>query len=438
MLRLKIGKNYLLLNYSQADKHHFDMAIPYMMGCFEGTNALASCLSAGAFDAEEVCKNMDALKTNKLYMLRYLDILDLKKNENRLGFKEIISYEKDLMKREISSIKSIKPLAEIKVININAYASTPAFKVANILYNKLKDDPGSILSILPRLQTYKTMSQRFAAIPNELKIIDNDIKRMAKEVNVCERVDTLESLKYLKLIDSAKMHGSNLRLTIKPLTITPSEPLGEVFEACYFRSNPYLYKAASYIYQGCHFGMPATEIEIDTNFRLRFIQTLDHTFDHMFARHNWSRVGYPHFGDGGFCPGEFNDTMAHAREYGLGYYFVSLKQYLGTANMRDLAGVKVFWYPIYNDEGEMVYCAGLDAAIEEYIKTYSPTTYEQLKTMTWAQKAERLKDLNYDRSDIMRFGAGNLSYHYHGEDSFLKVCKEQDIDLYNKIMEGRN
>ena len=438
MLRLKVGKNYLLLNYSTADKFLFDKAIPYMMGCFQGTNALASCLSAGAFNADEICKNMDALKTNKLYMLRYVDILELKKNETKLGYNDILEYERSMIKKEISLIKNIKPLAEIKIININAYASTPAFNVATILYNKLKDDPNSILSVLPRLQTYKTMSQRFAAIPNEIKIIDNDIKRMSKEVTVCDRVDTLESLKYLQLIDSAKMHGSGLRLTIKPLTITPSEPLGEVFDACYFRSNPYLYKAASYIYQGCHFGMPATEIEIDTTFRLRFIQTLDHRFDKMFARHNWSKIGYPHFGDGGFCAGEFNDTMAHAREYGLGYFFISLKQYLGTANMRDLAGVKVFWYPIYNDQGEMVYCAGLDAAIEEYVKNYNPTRYEELKTMTWEQKAENMKDFSYDRSEIMRFGAGNLSYSYHGEDSFLKVCQEQDIDLYNKIMEGRN
>ena len=438
MLRLKVGKNYLLLNYSMADKFLFDKAIPYMMGCFQGTNALASCLSAGSFNADEICKNMDALKTNKLYMLRYVDILELKKNETKLGYNDILEYERSMIKKEISLIKNIKPLAEIKIININAYASTPAFNVAAILYNKLKDDPSSILSVLPRLQTYKTMSQRFAAIPNEIKIIDNDIKRMSKEVAVCDRVDTLESLKYLQLIDSAKMNGSSLRLTIKPLAITPSEPLGEVFDACYFRSNPYLYKAASYIYQGCHFGMPATEIEIDTAFRLRFIQTLDHRFDKMFSRHNWSKIGYPHFGDGGFCAGEFNDTMAHAREYGLGYYFISLKQYLGTANMRDLAGVKVFWYPIYNDQGEMVYCAGLDAAIEEYVKTYNPTRYEELKTMTWEQKAENMKDFSYDRSEIMRFGAGNLSYHYHGEDSFLKVCQEQDIDLYNKIMEGRN
>ena len=438
MLRLKVGKNFLLLNYQSNERSTIDRAIPYMMGCFEGTNLLASCLSYHSFDANEVCKNMESLKTNKLYLLQYVDVLGMKHANDKAYLREVIMHNRDVLKQQIAKIKEIKPLADIKVININAFMQKAEYKAAEMLYKALKDDKSSILSVLPRLQIYKTMSQRFASIPNEIKIIENDIKRLEKTVKVCDRVDTLESLNYLKLIDTAKMVGTKLRLTIKPLAITPSEPLGEVFAPEYFRNNPYLYKAASYIYQGHHFGMPGTEIEIDTTFRLRFIQTLDHTFDHMFARHNWSRIGYPHFGDGGFCPGEFNDTMAHGREYGLGYYFVSLKQYLGTANMRDLAGVKVFWYPIYNNDNELVYCAGLDAAIEEYVRIYNPTLYEELKTMTWAQKAERMKDFNYDKSEVMRFGAGNLSYSYHGEDSFFKVCQEKDIDLYNKIMEGRN
>lgn len=438
MLRLKIGKNYLLLNYHSSERTNIDRAIPYMMGCFEGTNLLASCLSYGSFDAVEVCKNMDTLKTNKLYILHYVDILELKKEKHTGYLREVIQHEKDTLREQITKIKEIKPLAEIKVININAYGMNANYKAAQALYFQLKDDNSSILSVLPRLQTYKTMSQRFAAIPNEMKIIDNDLKRLEKKVNVCDRVDTLDSLKYLRLIETAKMNGSKLVLKLLPLRITPSEPLGEVFDPQYFRSNPYLFKAASYIYQGNHFKMPGTEIEIDTNFRLRFIQTLDHTFDSMFRRHNWSGIGYPHFGSSGFCPGEFNDTMAHGREYGLGYYFTSLKQYLGTANMRDLAGVKIFWYPIYNDQEEMIYCAGIDIAIEEYIKHYNRNLYEELQAMSWEEKAHKLADLNYDSSDIMRFGAGNLSYHYHGPDAFLQVCKEKDIELYNKIMEGRN
>ena len=438
MLRLKIGKNYLLLDYQQSEKGNIDMAIPYMMSCFEGSNLLASCPSYNTFNADEICKNMDALRTNKLYILQYVDVLGMKQHNDKQYLKEVILHNKDYLKEQITTIKAIKPLAEIKVININAYMMKPEYKVAQTLYQQLKDDQSSILSVLPRLQIYKTMSQRYAAIPNEIKIIDNDLKRLDKTVNVCDRVDTLDSLKYLKLIDTAKMNGSKLKLTLKPLTITPSEPMGEVFGIEYFDNNPYLFKAASYIYQGYHFRMSGTEIEIDTNFRLRFIRTLDNTFDNMFLRHNWSGIGYPHFGSNGFCPGEFNDTMAHGREYGLGYYFVSLKQYLGTANMRDLAGVKIFWYPIYNDNDEMVYCAGLDIAIEEYIKQYNPNLYKELEGMTWQQKAEKLKDFNYDKREIMRYSASNLSYHYHGEDSFLKACQRKDIELYNKIMEGRN
>ena len=51
--------------------------------------------------------------------------------------------------------------------------------------------------------------------------------------------------------------------------------------------------------------------------------------------------------------------------------------------MRDLAGVKIFWYPIYNDQNELVYCAGLDIAIEEYIKHNNPTLYKELEDMTY-------------------------------------------------------
>ena len=438
MLRLKIGKNYLLLNYHSSEKTNIDKAIPYMMGCFEGTNLLASCLSYNSFNANEVCKNMDALRTNKLYILQYVDVLGMKQAKDRAYLRDVVCNTQEVLRTQIRLLKEIKPLIEIKVININAFMLKPSYKAASSLYESLKEDQSSILSVLPRLETYKTMNQRFAAIPNEMKIIDNDIKRLEKTVNVCDRVDTLESLKYLKLIDTAKMNGTKLRLTLKPLRITPSEPIGEVFDSGYFEQNPYLFKAASYIYQGYHFRMPATEIEVDTGFRLHFIETKDNTFDHMFARHNWSGIGYPHFGRNGFCAGEFNDTMAHGREYGLGYYFVSLKQYLGTANMRDIAGIKVIWYPIYDDNDELVYCAGLDAAIEEYVKHNNPTLYKELEGMTWQQKAERMKDFNYDRSEVLRYGAGNLSYHHHGDDSFLKVCQRKDIELYNKIMEGRN
>ena len=43
MLRLKIGKNFLLLNYQSNERTNINRAIPYMMGCFD------SWVGAGRF-----------------------------------------------------------------------------------------------------------------------------------------------------------------------------------------------------------------------------------------------------------------------------------------------------------------------------------------------------------------------------------------------------
>ena len=436
MLRLKIGKNYLLMKYTAENSELYSNAIPYMMGCFKGTNCLAMALHEDSFNKKEIIASVEELRAKVLYILQYIPILQYKRNNDPLLMQRVLETKRAILGNQISTLKTAKPDLEIKVINVNAYENTPAFRVARALMRQLTTDKNSILSSLPVLETYKYMSKRYATIPGEIKIIDNDLKKLSKKAVICDRVDTVESLKYLKLIKSATKSNGNLKCHLHKLPIYPSEPLGAVFEPVYFRNNPYLFKAASYIYQGYHFGMPETIIEIDTGFRLHFCETVDKTFNNMFRKHNWSGVGYPHFGDHGFCPGEFNDTMAHAKEYGLGYYFTSLKQYLTTANMRDLAGVKVFWYPIYDDAGNMVYCAGLDILINECIKRERPAEYEQIKDLSWEEKAKALSNVSYDRSGILNYGAGNLNYRYHGEDAFLMVCKEKDEELYNKIMEG--
>ena len=70
--------------------------------------------------------------------------------------------------------------------------------------DKLKDDPNSIASSLNKLDAYKRMTKRYAAIPGEIKIIDNDLKKLNKKVAVCDRKDTVETLSYLKLIKSVE------------------------------------------------------------------------------------------------------------------------------------------------------------------------------------------------------------------------------------------
>ena len=162
----------------------------------------------------------DYLKKHSDYEIKIIDLMDyenivasctrgknasrftcgMKKDNDRGYLREVILHNRDCLREQVRMLKEIKPLIEIKVININAYMEKPEYKAADALYKTLLDDKSSILSVLPRLETYKTMNQRYASIPNEIKIIDNDLKRLEKTVSVCDRVDTLESLKYLKLI----------------------------------------------------------------------------------------------------------------------------------------------------------------------------------------------------------------------------------------------
>jgi hypothetical protein len=444
MLKLKIGQNYLLIDHIRRDPSNY-VAIAYMMGCFHGNNKVA-CYLTNQTNIRDLAKMINESHISSLYLLWNMDF---KSNKNKLKqltgrlyiegmamYHEQIIYNKNAIRDRIHELQELVPNLEIKVIAMNSMFQSGEYRAAVALMEVLKRDTTNILSVLDNLEIYKKMSQRHAAIPKELDVINNDIKRLDREIKVCDRIATVDSLKYLHLIKEAKLKNGYLYLTLYELPINLSEKMGEVFDPSAFKDNPYMFKAASYIYSGCHFKMPETEIKINTGFRPEFIQTLDHRFDNMFKAHNWSTIGYPHFGLNHLCGGEFNDTMAHGKEYGLEYYFISLKQYLTTANMRDYAGVKVWWYPIYDKDENMVYCAGLDNLMENYIKTANPELYVTLQNKTWEEKATALSGYGFNDNRIMRYGAGNYNYSYKGPDAFLQVCKEQNIDLYNKIMKG--
>lgn len=436
MLKLKIGQNYLLLDYNRGNKF-IEHNIAYMMGCFKGQNKLAYCHDNNGenVDITSIIGYMDETHTNELYILQYVDYLDLKKKIRYAPeLKENLAYLRFRLANIINSLRAKKQDIDIKVININAYQQSPEYRVSFDLLRYLMADKNSIASVLPKLETYKHMSKRLQSIPSELKIIENDIRKLNKEVKVCDRTTTLTSIDYLNLIEKAEIKGMDLELIIKEIPIYPSERLGAVFRPDYFENNPYLFKAASYIYQeGYNFKMPRTRIKIGTDFRPVFIETLDHTFDKMFSRHNWSTIGYPHFGQNHLCPGEFNDTIAHAKEYGLDYYFIALKQYLTTANMRDCAGVKVWWFPIYDKDNNLVYCAGADAFIEEELRRCDRQLYDRVKDLSWPEKVKIVQECGYTFNEALRYGAGNMSYSYNGPDAFLKVCEHKDKELYEKL-----
>lgn len=437
MLKLKIGTNYLVTVDEYNDRDDTLLScIYFMMGNFNGVNLLATPIFT---PPGEVIKGMTEHRTNTIYVLTRLDVLQLKKTKGKERYK---SYMRDY-KYELAAytyrLKELKPDIDIKYININHYFKTREYIFAIRLFNQLCNDNTSIASVLNKLGTYKNISKRYANIPKELQVIENDIKRLAKTTQTCERKATVEGLKYLKLIKEARLSGHSLDLILEKLPIYPSEELGVVFAQENFRDNPYLYNAAKYIYLGGHFQMPETHIQIDNGFRPTFIETLDHRWDRMFRYHNWSTVGYPHFGQNHLCPGEFNDTMAHGREYGLEYYFIALKQYLTTANMRDTAGARVWWYPIYNDEGEMVYCAGMDILLEEWIKPNRPEVYRQIKDLTWEEKSRVIAEYDFDGRNISRYTHNNCSYYGSNRDKdyFLQLVKEREPEVYDKIMKGR-
>lgn len=434
MIKLKIGNNYLITS-SNNSLEGLKTTMAYMMGCFKGSgNVVLSTECIGVDETiYEYARFIRDNNIKKIFLVHKIDVLYIKR-KNRQEARNLINDSKWFIKHIIQELRNVIPDIEVKVVNLNAYFKAPEYLLALQLWNELLLDKDSILSVFPLLDRYKQISTRVKQIPEEMKIFANDIERLKKKKDICDRVSSLESLKYLQLIDEASGVGTTLNLTIKELPIYPSEPLGKVFSKETFKRNPYLYKVAKYIYSGCHFGMPKTKIKIGSDFKPVFLETVDHTFDKMFKYYNWSTIGYPHFGVGHFCGGEFNDTIAHAKEYGLEYYFLCLKQYLTTANMRDTAGYRVWWYPIYNEQNELVYCAGVDIAIEEDLKQ-SPDLYAEWSNKTWDEKVKICQHLNWGTSPIRQYQEVDYYSNRGSEDAFLALLQEKEPEEYKKIME---
>lgn len=443
MLKLKIGDNYLITTDKDASMRRF---IIYCMSCFSNHKKTILGLDYNHARVNGFDDYLKAIKDSRLTELYVLiDDEDIMKNKNVVllpngRFKTI--YENNFLADFVRMThETINPDIIIKIVKTKNCQLTREYKLGEKLYDSLVINENSILSHLDKLDEYKSFATRYKAIPSELKVIDESIKKMSKEVKICERKIVADDLKYLDLIDNIDLDGQDLILTIKPLTINPSEPLGAYISYNTFRDNPYLRKAASYIYQGCHFGMVGTRIKIRPDFKPEFIETVDHQFDDMFKVSNWSSIGYLHFGLGHLCGGEFNDVIAHTGEHGLEYYFICLKQYITTANVRDYAGAKVWWYPIYDKDNNLIYCAGLDI-LRDYLVEHKlhGEDAERVKNMTIAEFQQwRLqmgvtflnRTLPYASSD---FNTNNTK----GYDAFIDYCKKNDIELYKQIEEGAN
>lgn len=438
MIRLKVGDNYLVCNEKET---YISYPITFLMSCFNKHNSTAIAV---VFDGKRFMTSQTFIKeaTDALKMLKESSIpkevyllyikIDVKPTKRSYFVSPIPFYINVLREEGI----------QVKVIDLNHIINKREFKIGLDVYNTLSRDKNSLLYHLPQLGDYKKISARQKNILPELKVVENNIKNLSKEKKTFDRKITLKDLEYLHLIDDVKLlNTGSIQVDIKPLFLFPSEKLGQCISRMCFEENPYLFKAASYIYQGYNFGMVGTRININTKFTPEFIETHNHDFDDMFKINNWSTIGYLHFGKGHLCGGEFNDVIAHTAEHGLEYYFLCLKQYITTANIRDYAGYRIWWYPIYDKDWNLVYCAGLDHLRNVLIReTSNENLKEELSNMSIQEFLDwkKLHDINFGDYNF-QYRSTNINFcNNTGKDNFLEVCKAKDIDLYNKIMERMN
>ena len=433
MIKLKIGDNFLLT--TNQDRMMKDFII-YTMSCFKGHNKLLLGFDPTFRndDYPDYLKTLREEQPKELFVL--IDMSPRPRfSKEQIGMAYLIGLKTFMLK-----VKELLPNTKLAVVKIHIKKDSREYKIGKEVYETLEANDKSILKHLDKLDEYKHFANRYKAIPGELKVINENIKQMSKVKKVCDRVITLEDLKYLNLIDTATLHNDSLIITIKPLPIYPSEPLGKCIDKKSFERNKYLAKAAEYIYKGCHFGMVGTKIAIRPNFTPEFIETLDHKFDDMFARNNWSNVGYLHFGKGHLCGGEFNDVIAHTAEHGLEYYFMCLKQYITTANMRDYAGRKVWWYPIYDDNNNLVYCAGLDILRDSLLSQSLPMEYkEEIKNLDWEGFLKWKNNHGASFNNLQTsYNSDSVNSYSGKEDAFLEYCKEHNPELYEELKKGAN
>lgn len=431
MIKLKIGDNFLITTHEDYMMKDF---IIYTMSCFKGHNKLL----LGFDPTFREDKYSDYLKTLREEQPKELFILidtSLRPTYNKEQIKIVHMIG---LKTFIPQLKEILPNTKIAIVKVHNKKDSREYRIGKDVYEALEINDKSILKYLDKLDEYKLFANRYKAIPGELKVINENIKQLSKEKKISDRMVTLEDLKYLNLIDTAELHNDSLIITIKPVPIYPSEPLGLSFTKSSFEKNKYLAKAAEYIYKGCHFGMVGTRIAIRPNFTPEFIETLDHKFDDMFARNNWSNIGYLHFGKGHLCGGEFNDVIAHTAEHGLEYYFMCLKQYITTANMRDYAGKKVWWYPIYDNNNNLVYCAGLDILRDNLLSQSLPVEYkEEIKSLDWEGFLKWKEKHGVSFNNLQTpYNSDSVSGYSGREDTFLEYCKEHNPELYEELKKG--
>lgn len=442
MIKLKVGKNYLITNNDRpANMSDILYPITFMSAFFQGDNQV--CVDfvtvMNMNESIQLVKYITQSNIMDLTILTYIPFDAIRARRRHEGLESYQYAIRDF----ISRLRESNPLIQTKVIMVNKYQKSPLF---NITYNMLKglsQDKRFLLYHLKDLPVYKDFVTRNQEIPKEIEVIENEIKKITnKKEDVCAESIDMARLNRLKLIKDVTVNeNEELQLTILPLKITPAHQLGKCWGQSAIEDIKYLYEAIKHYYLGYKFYMCETIIVIDRSFNVKVKKVLDPRFENLLTSTGWAGPGYCHVGYYSKCYGEFNDVIARAKELGLEYYFIGLKQYLTTANVLDSAGDNVWAWPLVDENNNIVYSALLDRA-RDYLLDGNPgdlseITREQLRNMSYDEILTFISQKGWKCSSLRgnRNGPDTIGYSSSGRDNFLAICKKREPDIYNQIME---
>ena len=166
MIKLKIGDNYLITTYE--DKAIKDYII-YMMGCFTKHNKVALGINFSPdYHHGQYTKMIREENLTTVYLLIY-DIYRDNLTKKPTMLQHIMSQYVRMYQQECPNVK-------FYVINIDKYKNTREFKLAKQVYETLESDKNSLVSRLNKLDSYKNFSTRFKSIPDEIRVINDNIR----------------------------------------------------------------------------------------------------------------------------------------------------------------------------------------------------------------------------------------------------------------------
>ena len=178
MIKLKIGDNFLITSNEDRLMREF---VVYMMSSFnqQGQTVLGLDIVGHNYKTP--------LRKKPSGVMQYDDYIKFIKNENIhtlwiiTQLPNYTSTDKNIFKLELhdflNTLRTTIPTLEYRVIKLNDKSNTREYNLGQKMYDALKEDSTSILHYIDKLDEYKQLSNRYRAIPAELKVINESIKK---------------------------------------------------------------------------------------------------------------------------------------------------------------------------------------------------------------------------------------------------------------------